>query len=65
MNTGNPVQDADPRVRAEADDEMPGESAKGPLRLRQVHGLQPIEDIQELVDKLAAVTRQLRHRVKG
>lgn len=65
MNTGKSVQDTDPRVRAEADDEMPGESARGPLRLRPVQGLQPVQDIQEIVDKLAAVTKQLRHPVRS
>jgi hypothetical protein len=65
MNTGNPVQDADPRVRPEADDVMPGDEARPPLRLRRVPNLQPVQDIQELIDKLAAVTRQLRRPVKG
>jgi hypothetical protein len=58
MNTGNSVRDADPQERAGLAEthEVPGDEAT-PVRARPT--FQPVQDIQELIDKLAAVTKQL------
>jgi hypothetical protein len=61
MNTGNSVRDADPPECAglAESNEIPGDEARPVVRARPT--FQPVQDIQELIDKLAAVTKQLRH----
>lgn len=68
MIPGNSVQDANPACRPEPDDasrtgaaagydtpDGPGKPARPPWAYRR-----PLQDIQDIVDKLAAVTQQLR-----
>lgn len=61
MNPGNSVQDADPRVAPA----VPGQDADLPAAEDQSPRPRPpfqhVQDIQELIDKLAAVTKQLRY----
>jgi hypothetical protein len=61
MKTGNSVRDADSRCAANADlstdDEVSGDEEP---TVRTRPSFQHIQDIQELIDKLAAVTKQLR-----
>lgn len=69
MNSGNSVQDSDLRCAADepaqdAEASSPEEGLQGQKsgqssRVRPT--LQHVQDIQELIEKLAAVTRQLRH----
>jgi hypothetical protein len=66
MNTGNSVRDVDPRCadlesRLECDDVSGDRVARdGEPSMQLRPSFQHVEDIQELIDKLAAVTRQLR-----
>ena len=68
MITGNSVQDANPACRSEPDDaSLTGAAADynipdgpgKPARTPRIH--RPLQDIQDIIDKLAAVTQQLRH----
>jgi len=66
MNTGNSVRDADPRFAADGD--LPGLAASADQASSGDEPAVPgrpsfrhVQDIQELIDKLAAVTKQLRH----
>jgi len=57
MNFGDSVQDAS---RSDPDDAtVPG--AVDSLQARLLRTQKPLQDIQDLIDKLAAVTQQLRH----
>ena len=62
MNPGDSVQD----VSRTGPDEASGlgAAAVGPgsaMRARSPRTEKPLEDIQDIIDKLAAVTQQLRH----
>ena len=57
MNPGDSVQDATRSGPDEANDL--GAAADEPTRSPGTQ--KPLQDIQDLIDKLAAVTRQLRH----
>lgn len=61
MNSGNSVQDADPRVASA----VPGQDADLPAAEDQAPQPRPpfrhVQDIQELIDKLAAVNMRLRY----
>jgi hypothetical protein len=48
----------EPAGRAISDDDAPGDEKPA---VRTVPSFQHVQDIQELIDKLAAVTKQLRH----
>ena len=61
MNSGNSVQDADPRCAPAVSGQDADRSAQDGQRPRPRPSLQHIQDIQEIIDKLADVTRQLRH----
>jgi hypothetical protein len=75
MNTGNSVRDADPRFAVNADvstvealQESPGMATVGnevpddeESTVRTRPSFHHVQDIQELIDKIAAVTKQLRH----
>ena len=69
MNSGNSVQDPDLHSASAVparDAELPGPEEAQQGRLSgQPSGtrapLQHVQDIQEIIDKLAAVTKQLRH----
>jgi hypothetical protein len=77
MNTGNSVRDADPRCAVTDDLstvdmlQEPVEALQKPANLAVSGDEEPavqarpsfqhVQDIQELIDKLAAVTKQLRH----
>ncbi|HEX6524566.1 MAG TPA: hypothetical protein VF070_31865 [Streptosporangiaceae bacterium] len=72
MNSGNSVQDADSRCASAADQlagTVPSQDADRPATGDRLSRPQPrfqhVQDIQEIVDKLAAVTRQLRHPGHG
>jgi len=57
MNFGDSVHDAS---RSGLDDaSQPGTPANSPSRSPWTQ--KPIQDIQDIIDKLAAVTQQLRH----
>ncbi len=72
MNSGNSVQDADSRCTSAAN-QLAGtvpsqdadQSATDDRLSRPQPRFQHVQDIQELVDKLAAVTKQLRHPSHG
>jgi hypothetical protein len=51
---GNSVQDANPVCRPEPDDASRSGATAGSRN--------PLQDIQDIIDELAAVTRQLRSR---
>jgi hypothetical protein len=58
MNPGHSVQDAHPSCPPGQDDASTagyGGSARSPRAQK------PLQDIQDIIDKLAAVTQQLRH----
>jgi hypothetical protein len=56
MIPGNSVQDAHPACRPEPDDaSRSGAAADAPRTHR------PLQDIQAIIDELAAVTQRLRH----
>jgi hypothetical protein len=66
MNSGNSVQDPDLRCAPE----VPAQDAQVPVPEEALQGdssgqssriRPPLQDIQEIIDKLAAVTKQLRH----
>ena len=64
MNSGHSVQDANPSYPPGQDDASrlegtAGYSSGGPARSPRAQ--KPLQDIQDLIDKLAAVTQQLRH----
>jgi hypothetical protein len=61
MNSGNSVQDADPRVGPDAPSQDADLSASDDQTSQPRRALQHVEDIQEIIDKLAAVNRQLRY----
>ena len=71
MNPGQSVQDANPSCPPGQDDASRLEAAAGcgsggSARSPRAH--KPVQDIQDIIDKLAAVTQQLRHpesRVPG
>lgn len=57
MNIGDSVQDVS---RSGPEDvTVPGATGHGDGH--QARSLKPLQDIQDLIDKLAAVTQQLRH----
>ena len=60
MNPGDSVQDASPRS---GPDEASGFGAVADegVTTRSPRTQKPLQDIQDLIDKLAAVTKQLRH----
>jgi hypothetical protein len=67
MNPGNGVPDADLSCRpgqhdASTTDSGPdaGASHDGSLPTRSLRVQRPLQDIQDIIDKLAAVTQQLR-----
>ncbi len=66
MNPGNSVQDAESRCAPAA---VPGQDADQSVtddrQSRSPTRFQHVQDIQELVDKLAAVTKQLRRSGHG
>ena len=61
MNSGDSVQDASRTGLDEASGlgAAAGQGSQPPARSPRTHG--PVQDIQDLIDKLAAVSRQLRH----
>ncbi len=64
MNPGHSVQDANPSCPPREDDDSRLEAAAdhgsgGPARSPRAQ--KPVQDIQDIIDKLAAVTQQLRH----
>jgi len=61
MNSGDSVQDASPTGLDEASgpDAAAGEGSYTPARSPRFH--KPVQDIQDLIDKLAVVSQQLRH----
>lgn len=61
MNSGNSVQDADPRCAPAVSGQDADRSTQEGQRSRLHPSPQHVQDIQEIIDKLAAVTRQLRH----
>jgi hypothetical protein len=76
MIPGNSVQDADPACRSESDDASRSGATAGydaadygnadhPARPPRTHRAKgshrPLQDIQEIIDELAAVTQRLRH----
>ena len=58
MNPGDSVQDA---TRPGPDEASGFGAATGQGTPRSPGTQQPLQDIQDLIDKLAAVTKQLRH----
>jgi hypothetical protein len=61
MNFGDSVPDAS---RSESDDGLVPDAVGGDGGSHQARSLRtqkPLQDIQEIIDKLAAVTQQLRH----
>jgi hypothetical protein len=61
MNSGDSVQDAS-RTGLDAASGLgaaAGQGSQTPARSPRTH--EPVQDIQDLIDKLAAVSRQLRH----
>jgi hypothetical protein len=70
MNPGPSVQDAHPPCPPGQDDASCPEGTAGypGAMARSPRSQKPLQDIQDIVDKLAAVTQQLRHpgsRVPG
>jgi hypothetical protein len=64
MNHGNSVQDADERRAVTAQDaDLPALEDEDADEVTAARTSVPrnVQDIQELIDKLAAVTKQLRH----
>jgi hypothetical protein len=61
MNSGESVHDASPTGLDEASGPgaAAGEGSHTPARSPRTY--KPLQDIQDLIDKLAAVTQQLRH----
>jgi hypothetical protein len=57
MNIGDSVQD----VSRSGPEDGTVVGAVGHGDSRQARSLKPLQDIQDLIDKLAAVTQQLRH----
>jgi len=66
MNLGDSLQDAS---RSRPDDvTVPGGAVDGHgdgHRARALTMQRPLQDIQDIIDKLAAVTQQLRHPGRG
>ena len=58
MNFGDSVQDAS---RSGPDDVTVPGAVGGEGQARSLRTQKPLQDIQDLIDKLAAVTQQLRH----
>jgi hypothetical protein len=70
MNPGPSVQDAHPPCPPGPDDasRLDGTAGYSDGLARSPRSQKPLQDIQDIVDKLAAVTQQLRHpgsRVSG
>jgi hypothetical protein len=68
MNPVDSVPDADLSCRPGPDDASgPDEAAEhdGGMPSRSGWAHRPLQDIQDLIDKLAAVTQQLRHPGSG
>jgi hypothetical protein len=65
MNSGDSVQDASHTGLDEASGlgAAAGQGSQTPVRSPRTH--EPVQDIQDLIDKLAAVSRQLRHPHRG
>jgi hypothetical protein len=72
MNPGNSVQDVntEPPPRPSGQDDAsryaatgstPARSPKTPVPLQVPRAQRAVQDIQDIIDKLAAVTQQLRH----
>jgi len=64
MNPGNSVHDANPSCPPGQDDASRLEAAAGYGSgglARSPRAQKPLQDIQDIIDKLAAVTQQLRH----
>lgn len=64
MNLGNSLPDADLSCRPGQDDAGGPGAAHGPgdgQPGRSLRAQRPLQDIQDIIDKLAAVTQQLRH----
>ena len=61
MNSGDSVQDASRTGLDEASGlgAAAGQGSQTPVRSPRAH--EPVQDIQDLIDKLAAVSEQLRH----
>lgn len=64
MNSGNSVQDASSRVAPAVPGQDADRSASDGQSPRPRPPFQHVQDIQEIIDKLAAVTKQL-HRPGG
>ena len=65
MNFGDSVQDAS---RSGSDDVTVAGAVGGDgdsHHARSLRTQKPLQDIQDLIDKLAAVTQQLRHPLRG
>ena len=61
MNSGDSVHDAS-RTRLDEASGLgaaAGQGSQTPARSPRIH--KPVQDIQDLIDKLAAVSQQLRH----
>jgi hypothetical protein len=63
MNSGHSVQDAHPSCPPGQDDASRVEATAGygDGLARSPRAQKPLQDIQDIIDKLAAVTQQLRH----
>jgi hypothetical protein len=61
MNSGNSVQDADPRVGPDAPSQDADLAVSDSQKSQPRPALHQVEDIQEIIDKLAAVNRRLRY----
>ena len=63
MNPGHSVQDADSSCPPGEDDasRLEATAAYGGGSARSPRAQKPLQDIQDIIDKLAAVTQQLRH----
>jgi hypothetical protein len=68
MNPGNSVPDADLSCRPGQDDASGAGAAAGHGGSQQAWSLRaqrPLQDIQDIIDELAAVTQQLRRPKSG
>ncbi len=63
MNSGPSVRDAHPPSPPGQDDasRLEGTAGYGDGLARSPRSQKPLQDIQDIIDKLAAVTQQLRH----
>jgi hypothetical protein len=60
MNPGHTVQDANPSGPPGQDEASRLEATTGGGSVRSPRAQKPVQDIQDIIDKLAAVTQQLR-----